>query len=111
MKQSLLAGLFTGNFFINRFISFDDPFSFYMYQIYMIFSVILSSKYCVYENNYFRFLFNNVNNFAFSSRIEIIKNFLKHYFTSIFISFINYYTLNISMDYLLFVVLIIQFLN
>ena len=43
--------------------------------------------------------------------IPIIKNFLKHYFTSIFISFINYYTLNISMDYLLFVVLIIQFFN
>ena len=111
MKQSLLAGLFTGSFLINRFISFDDPFSFYFYQLYMMLSVILSSKYCMYENTYFKFLFNYADKYIFSSRIEILKNFLKYYFTSIFISFINYYTLNISMDYLLFVVLIIQFFN
>ena len=65
----------------------------------------------MYENTYFKFLFNYEDKYIFSSRIEILKNFLKYYFTSIFISFINYYTLNISMDYLLFVVLIIQFFN
>ena len=111
LKQSLLGGLFTGNFLIHKLSYFDDPFSFYYYQSYMLLSVILSSKYCIYECKYTKFLFNYSNNYVFYSKINILKNFIKYYFISIFITLINYYTINISMDYLLFILLIIQYFN
>lgn len=67
IKQNLLAGLYSGFIISTKYLLFSDPFNTFIYQIYMLISVIINFKYLFFKNynynkskhifQYFKFYF------------------------------------------------------
>lgn len=84
IKQSLLAGLYSGFIISSKYLTFSDPFNTFIYQIYMLVSVITNFKYLIVKNK----IRKNIN-YLF----EYIKYYLLGNF---FYFFSNYVGLDIN---------------
>ena len=79
IKQNLLAGLYSGFIISSKYTTFSDPFNTFIFQIYMLCSVIINFKYLIFPNKIRKnvnYLFEYVKYYFFGNFFYFFSNFL-----------------------------------